>query len=116
MSAILKITEPDGRSWEKTLVPGATLTIGRAKENDIVLNDRRVSRHHAHIDADGVGFKVVDGYFEDGVLKRSVNHVFVNGSPMLEKPLSQGDTVVIGESRIEFFERRDPELRGEPER
>ena len=89
MSAVLKITEPDGRSWETSLVPGAWLTIGRAKENDIVLNDRRVSRKHAHIAADNVGFKIVDGYFENGELKRSVNHVFVNGSPMLEKPLDQ---------------------------
>lgn len=109
MSAVLKITEPDGRSWETSLVPGASLTIGRAKENDIVLNDRRVSRKHAHIAADAVGFKIVDGYFENGELKRSVNHVFVNGSPMLEKPLSQGDTVVIGESRLEFFQRKEPE-------
>jgi adenylate cyclase len=109
MSAVLKITEPDGRSWEKTLVPGASLSIGRATENDIVLNDRRVSRKHAHIAADAVGFKIVDGYFENGELKRSVNHVFVNGSPMLEKPLSQGDTVVIGETRLEFYQRKESE-------
>jgi len=107
MSAVLKITEPDGRSWEKTLLPGAPLSIGRAKENDIVLNDRRVSRKHAHIATDGSFFKIVDGYFENGELKRSVNHVFVNGSPMLEKPLSQGDTIVIGESRLEFYQRKD---------
>src|SRR6185436_4794855 len=109
MSAVLKITEPDGRSWEKTLVPGVSLSIGRATENDVVLNDRRVSRKHAHIAADAVGFKIVDGYFENGELKRSVNHVFVNGSPMLEKPLSQGDTVVIGETRLEFFQRKEVE-------
>src|SRR5688572_3239734 len=109
MSAVLKITEPDGRNWEKTLVPGASLSIGRAKENDIVLNDRRVSRKHAHIAADGALYKIVDGYFENGELKRSVNHVFVNGSPMLEKPLSQGDMIVIGESRLEFFQRKEVE-------
>jgi len=109
MSAVLKITEPDGRSWEKTLVPGVSLSIGRATENDVVLNDRRVSRKHAHIAADAVGFKIVDGYFENGELKRSVNHVFVNGSPMLEQPLSQGDTVVIGETRLEFFQRKEVE-------
>ncbi len=103
MSAILKITEPDGRSWEKQLVPGAMMSIGRAKENDIVLNDRRVSRMHAHIAVEGDLFKIVDGYFENGELKRSVNHVFVNGSPMLEKPLAPGDSIVIGESRLEFF-------------
>jgi len=114
MNAVLKITEPDGRSWEKTLVPGVSLSIGRATENDIVLNDRRVSRKHAHIAADAVGFKIVDGYFENGELKRSVNHVFVNGSPMLEKPLAQGDTVVIGETRLEFFQRKESEKKVVP--
>jgi len=108
MSAVLKITDPDGRSWEKTLVAGATLSIGRAKENDIVLNDRRVSRKHAHLTANDGVFAIVDGFIENGELKRSVNHVFVNGSPMLEKPLEQGDAVVIGESRLEFFRSQEP--------
>jgi adenylate cyclase len=79
-------------------------TIGRAKDNDIVLNDRRVSRKHAHIAANGHGFKIIDGSIEDGELVRSVNHVFVNGSPMLEKDLVNGDVVVIGESKLEYSE------------
>jgi adenylate cyclase len=110
MSAVLKITEPDGRSWEKQLVPGAMFSIGRAKENDIVLNDRRVSRRHAHVAANGDRFMIVDGSIENGQLKRSVNHVFVNGAPMLEKPLQQGDVVIIGESRLEFVQEVDPQL------
>ena len=84
MSAVLRITEPECRTWEKQLIPGAMFSIGRAKENDIVLNDRRVSRRHAHITSTGSTFNIVDGSIEDGVLKRSVNHVFVNGAPMLE--------------------------------
>jgi adenylate cyclase len=105
MSAVLRITEPDGRTWEKQLVPGAMFSIGRAKENDIVLNDRRVSRRHAHITSTGSTFNIVDGSIEDGVLKRSVNHVFVNGAPMLEKPLEKGDVILIGESRLEFVQQ-----------
>lgn len=107
MSSKIKITEPNGRIWEQELVPGKNYTIGRAKENDIVLNDRRVSRKHAYIGADGVRFKIVDGYFENGNLTRSVNHVYVNGAPALEKLLVQGDAMVIGESRLEFEEIQD---------
>ena len=103
MNEFLKITEPDGRSWEKQLVPGAIFSIGRAQENDIVLNDRRVSRRHAHVASEGSVFKIVDGSLENGEVKRSVNHVFVNGSPMFEKPLEPGDVIVIGETRLEFF-------------
>src|SRR5512146_1765152 len=65
VSAILKITEPSGHVWEFGLEEGHTYTIGRAKENDIVLNDRRVSRKHAHIVAQNDEFKLIDGYIEN---------------------------------------------------
>jgi adenylate cyclase len=102
VSAILKITEASGKSWEITLFPDASYSIGRAKENDIVLNDRRVSRRHAQIVADGANFKVIDGHFAGGELVRSINRVFVNGLPQLEKILEQGDEIIIGESKFEF--------------
>jgi len=102
VTAALKITEPNGRIWETQLAPGVSYSIGRAKENDIVLNDRRVSRKHARITGDADGFRVIDGYLADGKLVRSVNHVFVNGMPTLEKLLDRGDEILIGESRLEF--------------
>lgn len=112
MSASLKITEPNGRVWEFTLEPGATYSIGRAKDNDIVLNDRRASRKHARVISVDGRFNVVDGYLENGELVRSVNHVFVNGSPMLEKVLESGDAVIIGESRLEFTALTTPNPSG----
>ena len=96
------ITEPTGHVWEMTISPGTVYTIGRAKENDIVLNDRRVSRKHAFIDGGDSGFRVVDGYIENGQLLRSVNHVFVNGSIQLEHRLNDSDVITIGESRLDF--------------
>lgn len=102
MSAILTITDPNGRVWEAGLNPGTTYTLGRAKDNDIVLNDRRVSRKHAHILATETGYTIVDGYFENGQLVRSVNRVFVNGTPHLERVLEQDDIITIGESSLEF--------------
>ncbi len=102
MTAKLQVTEPNGRSWTVELSPSASYSIGRAKENDIVLNDRRVSRKHAFLESEGDVYRLIDGYSEDGVLKRSVNHVFVNGSPVLEKALSNGDMIVIGETKFLF--------------
>ena len=102
MKSFLKITEATGESWELELTPNSVYTIGRAKENDIVLNDRRVSRHHAQVAADNGSFKLIDGYYAGGELKRSVNRVFVNGIPHLEKVLEPGDLVTIGESRLVF--------------
>ena len=83
------------------------ITIGRAKDNEIVLNDRRVSRKHAFIFNDGTGFKVVDGYVENGQLFRSVNHVFVNDEMRLEHVLNDADVLIIGESRLEFRESEE---------
>ena len=102
MSAILKITDAGGRSWEVNLLPDMVYNIGRAKDNDIVLNDRRVSRRHAHIVAEGANFKLVDGFYVDGKISRSVNRVFVNGTPQLEKILEQDDQITIGETKLEF--------------
>ena len=89
------------------LEPGNVYSIGRAKENDIVLNDRRASRKHAQIGGDAQGFRIIDGCFENGSLQRSVNHVFVNGLPTLEKDLTSGDIIIIGESRLEYSEEVD---------
>lgn len=102
MKATLKITEATGNSWEIELQPNTVLSIGRAKENDIVLNDRRVSRHHAQIAVEAESAKIIDGYFAGGVIKRSVNRVFVNNIPQLEKVLETGDVITIGESTLEF--------------
>jgi adenylate cyclase len=102
VNSILKITDASGRSWDVSLRPNNTYTIGRAKDNDIVLNDRRVSRRHAHIVAEPTQFKIIDGYYVNGEIKRSVNHVFVNGSPEIEKNLDSGDLITIGETRLEF--------------
>lgn len=102
MNAILKITDASQRSWEINLSPGETYSIGRAKENHVVLNDRRVSRRHAHLVAEAGNFRIVDGFVENGEVKRSVNRVFVNGVPQLEKKLESGDQIIIGESKLSF--------------
>lgn len=108
MSATVKITDPTGHSWETTLVPGSVFTIGRAKDNSIALNDRRVSRKHAYIFYDAGNFKIVDGFVEEGRLTRSVNHVFVNGAMHLEHVLKDADLITIGESRLEFAYVSEP--------
>ncbi len=102
MNAILKITDASGRSWEVNLLPDAVYNIGRAKDNDIVLNDRRVSRRHARVVAENGHIKIVDGFDAGGEIQRSVNRVFVNNIPQLEKTLEQDDRIIIGESKLVF--------------
>lgn len=102
MNAILKITDASGRSWEVGLLAGKVYSIGRAKDNDIILNDRRVSRRHAHIIADAMSVKIIDGFEANGEIQRSVNRVFVNNVPQLEKTLVSDDRITIGESQLIF--------------
>jgi adenylate cyclase len=102
VDAILKISDASGKVWDINLAPGETYNIGRAKDNDIILNDRRVSRRHAHLVVEAQNFIIVDGSYENGELKRSVNRVFVNGTPQLEKKLESGDQIIIGESKLNF--------------
>lgn len=100
----LKITDASGREWEQELLPRRTYSIGRAPDNQIVLHDPRASRRHAQIRwSDISGFVVVDGYEVNGETHRSVNKVFVNGQPQLEKTLVSGDQILIGGSRLVFF-------------
>ncbi|MCC6825045.1 MAG: GAF domain-containing protein [Acidobacteria bacterium] len=114
MDAILTITEPTGSTFEIELETGRLYMIGRAKGNDIVLNDSRVSRKHAHLSSGPQGFQIVDGYYENGKLVRSVNHVYVNGAPEQQWILSAGDKIRVGESVLEFGFKQ-PQAMPEPE-
>jgi adenylate cyclase len=108
VSAILKITEATGKNWELTLLPDTVYTIGRAKDNQIVLNDQRVSRYHAHIRSDAEGFSVIDGCYIGGQLKRSVNKVFVNGTQCFDKVLTNGEIIMVGGSKLVFEQTVEP--------
>ena len=82
--------------------------IGRAPDNQIVLDDPRASRHHAHIKPNDDGtFTLIDGVFVNGQIKRSANKVFVNGEQQFEYKLKDGDRVTIGASTIRFEQPRE---------
>ncbi len=101
--AFLKITDASGRQWQHSFVPMAVVSIGRAPDNTVVLDDPRASRYHAHIKANDDGsFTLVDGAIINGQLRRSANKVFVNGGPHYEYALRNGDRVTIGASTLRF--------------
>lgn len=111
MKAKLTISDPTGQTWQIEFAGGETVSIGRARENVITLNDRRVSRKHAFIVGDDTSFRIVDGHVENGQLVRSINHVFVNGAQHLETTLQDDDVIVIGESQLVFnLATAEPEL------
>ncbi len=74
------------------------LTIGRAADNDLVLEDETVSRHHARLLVEsGIGRPQV--YIQD---LASVNGVFVNGERVVRRLLEDEDRIAIGETLLVF--------------
>ncbi|MEV1081831.1 FHA domain-containing protein [Streptomyces sp. NPDC050211] len=72
-------------------LPTRTVRIGRADDNDLVIDDLVVSRRHAELRA------LPDGSYEIADLG-SHNGTFLNGLPVTRAPMGPGDIVGIGHS------------------
>ncbi|MGA9490345.1 MAG: ATP-binding cassette domain-containing protein, partial [Mycobacterium sp.] len=68
--------------------PPGSATIGRANDNDIVIQDVLASRHHAFLVDSPLGLEIRDA--------NSINGTFVNGVRVGSAVLSEGDVVTIG--------------------
>src|SRR5437870_6997335 len=106
--AVLKVTDASGRQAQHQLNARVNCMIGRAPDNQVVLDDPRASRHHAHIKSNEDGsFMIIDGVMVNGQLKRSANKVFVNGEQRFEHPLRDGDRITIGASTLRFEQPKE---------
>lgn len=92
----------DVAAAELVMEDGRTLTldenglrIGRMPDNDLVLNDNLVSRHHCAITGTPAGFVLTDLQSTHGT---TVNDERVT----VAQPLADGDELVIGATRIRF--------------
>src|SRR5437660_12216949 len=84
---------------EKRTLPLAEkrLRVGRALDNDIVLNHAIVSRHHAQIELRGRDAWVTD--------LNSRNGIFVNRLRVKEEQLADGDVLQVGPFEFHFEDR-----------
>ncbi len=82
---------PDGRAVP---LDKAVVSLGRALENDVVLEDRRVSRHHAQIRFLHKTFCIYD--------LASANGTLVNGQPASQTVLRDGDRISLGGVEVVF--------------
>lgn len=86
------------RTGRQFRLDGVTTRIGRLPDNDVVLDDTEVSRHHAVIVDTGAGFLITD--------MRSTNGVQVQGRRVDPSVLlADGDVIRIGGSEFTFESR-----------
>jgi hypothetical protein len=97
MSRFLLIHHPpDGGEVRFELVPGATYRVGAKADNDVVIPNTDVSRHHAIL-------RVGDGRFHITDLN-SKNGTFVNGTRVSDATLRCGDLIGLSSAKLVVVE------------
>lgn len=67
------------------------IKIGKAADNDFVVNDVHVSRYHAQLTKDEHGFWLLED-------QSSTNGTYVNGSQIVKKRISPTDVITLGDT------------------
>ena len=75
-------------------LPNQMITIGRAPDNDVVVGDPATSGHHGRIEVRTGSFWISD--------LGSTNGTQVNGEQVIEKQLTDGDMIAIGQNALRF--------------
>lgn len=91
-----------GKLVDRMVVDQPRLMLGRHSQNDLVLDNRFVSRHHALLVAREDGIYIVD--------LRSTNGTFVNGDQIRKYALQDGDVLQVGHFRLRYCEPLGAEL------
>ncbi len=92
---VLSVTRGPGMGLVYEVKTSAPTSLGRAKVNDIVLNeDVAVSSEHCRIRPEEGRFVLHD--------LKSTNGTFVNERRVTRQPLTEGDTIQVGETYLQF--------------
>jgi len=84
----------DGETPQTYSFAAGEVVIGRSPDCQIVLRDFGISRNHAKVVADDNGVRIMD--------LKSKNGTQVNGVPVVEAPLKDGDRIHLGKFQITF--------------
>lgn len=91
---VLSITRGQGAGRTFELSRATALSVGRARANDVVLEDVAVSSQHCRIRPENGGFVVHD--------LKSTNGTFVNERRVSHHALAEGDVIQIGETWLQY--------------
>lgn len=98
------IVKYEDKIIERVVTEKKRVTIGRTQDNDIILNNRGVSRKHAQIEFNPNGAVIIDN--------ESLNGTFVNNRKVNEEFLRDNDQITIGKFNLTYRQSvsRDPRL------
>jgi len=92
----------DGDATQTHTFSSGDVFIGRSPECQVVLKDFGISRQHAKVSVGEDGVRIVD--------LRSKNGTQVNGVPVMEAPLKDGDRILLGKFQITFSKTLDQKV------
>ncbi len=92
----------DGDSPQEYEFSAGEVVIGRSPDCQVVLRDFGISRNHAKLVVDDRGAHIVD--------LKSKNGTQVNGVPIVEAPLKDGDRILLGKFQIGFSRALDTRI------
>ncbi|MCX6826242.1 MAG: FHA domain-containing protein [candidate division Zixibacteria bacterium] len=82
------IVKYEDKVIERVVIEKKRMTIGRTNDNDIILENRGVSRRHAQIEFNDNAAVIIDN--------ESLNSTFVNNRKITEEILHDNDIITIG--------------------
>jgi adenylate cyclase len=91
---VYRLIYQDGDTPQSYTFATGEVVIGRSPECNVVLKDFGISRQHARILVDEDGARIVD--------LKSKNGTQVNGVPVVEAPLKDGDRILLGKFQLTF--------------
>ncbi|MDH4223060.1 MAG: FHA domain-containing protein [candidate division Zixibacteria bacterium] len=98
------IVKYEDKVVERVVTEKKRISIGRTQDNDIILDNRGVSRKHAQIEFIPDGAVVIDN--------ESLNGTFVNNRRVTEELLQDNDQITIGKFNLVYRKNavRDPRI------
>lgn len=95
---VLAVTRGERKGEVFPLSGEIAISIGRARANDVVLDDASVSSQHCRIRPEAGGFVVHD--------MKSTNGTQVNGRTVARHVLAEGDVIQVGETSLQYRRER----------
>jgi hypothetical protein len=103
MTSAWLLIEETGMPEKRYEIKRTIISIGSSDDNDIILKDKAVSRHHAKIRVEGRKHFVYD--------LASTNGTTVNGRKITKKWIKDGDTIEVGHTTMTFKASEAPEAK-----